>query len=100
MAINPAVKPTFGSHFDGCSKSIGLEAISGTVKFDNFSPFHSDDPWGFHIHKTKHCKHHIHVTRGLGNIIVDGRPLSGTNFPSLSCGIATNSPAVDIILVP
>lgn len=98
--INPAVIPTFGDHFDGCSQSLGLEASIGNVVFDNFFPFHMGDRWGKHIVQSKHCKHHIDVVYGIPNIFVDDRPVSGTNYPALSCGEASISPVIDVELVP
>ena len=101
MPFNPAIRGSQGAHFDGCSISIGLEAIPGTVFFNGHQvPFHAGDPWGIHIRPTKHCKHHIHTVAGMGNIIVDGRPIAATKFPALSCGIPIFSICQNVLLMP
>ena len=98
--FNPAVKGTKGGHFDGCSKSTGTEVIPGTVKIYDSWPFHGGDPWGFHDHKSKHCKHHISTTIGLPHIKLDGRNMLVTQLPGLSCGIPTLSPIHEAIIKP
>ena len=98
MLAFAAVRGTMAFHHDGCSPSIGTMAVTGNTRMNELTPFHAGDPWGFHIRKTKHCKHHIHVTGGMFNIKCDKLPIAATDFYGLSCGVPDFSLDFDIEL--
>ena len=98
MLAFAAVRGTMAFHHDGCSPSIGTWAVPGNTRMNELTPFHAGDPWGFHIHKTKHCKHHIHTMLGAACVIVDDRPLAVTHYPVLSCGTPMISPATNVVI--
>lgn len=95
---NPAVMGTIGTHFDGCSESIGTKALPTGVFFNGLMPFVAGMPWGKHIVQSKHCKHLIGVAMGCPHVFVDGDELSVTSMPMLTCGAPSLSPVLNVII--